>query len=130
MDINLPAKKEATNRLFLNTVLLGGSTGDKITAAKNAGFDQLELWHRDAESFQGNAESLRHQLAVSHIGLTDYQVLLDFDGAPGAKRDAKRREALAILDAALRVGADTLLVPASTDKSCDPSCVIEDMRWL
>jgi 4-hydroxyphenylpyruvate dioxygenase len=130
MDINLPAKKEVTNRLFLNTILLGGSTDDKITAAKSAGFDQIELWHRDVENFQGGAESLRHRLAVSDLGLTDYQVLLDFDGAPSAKRDAKRREALAILDAALRVGADTLLVPASTDKSCDPSRIVEDMRWL
>jgi 4-hydroxyphenylpyruvate dioxygenase len=57
-------------------------------------------------------------------------VLLDFDGAPADRRDAKRREAQSMLDATLGVGADTLLAPASTDPNCDPSRVVENMRWL
>jgi 4-hydroxyphenylpyruvate dioxygenase len=35
-----------------------------------------------------------------------------------------------MLDAARKVGAHTLLVPASTDPNCDPTQVDEDMRWL
>jgi 4-hydroxyphenylpyruvate dioxygenase len=65
-----------------------------------------------------------------HLGLTDYQVLRDFDGAPGNERDAKRREASSMLDTALLVGADTLQVPASTNPNCDPARVVEDMHWL
>ncbi|MDE1148188.1 MAG: sugar phosphate isomerase/epimerase [Azospirillaceae bacterium] len=118
------------NPLFLNTILLGGTTTDKLRAASAAGFAQVELWRQDVEAFGGTPDGLKDELATRTLGLTDYQVLLDFDGAPAAKREAKRREALAMLDTASRVGATTLLVPASTDAACDGARVIEDMAWL
>ena len=35
---------------FLNTILLGGSSTEaKLSAAKDAGFDQVELWRQDVE---------------------------------------------------------------------------------
>lgn len=116
-------------KLFINTILLGGSTHDKVTAAAKAGFDQIELWRQDVEQY-GDALALPSLLQQQSIGLTDYQVLLDFDGAPGIQRDSKRAQALSMLDTAAQVGADTLLVPASTDPGCDPSRIVEDMRWL
>lgn len=118
------------NPLFLNTILLGGSTRDKIHAASKAGFAQIELWRQDVEAFAPGAEALGPTLADQDLGLTDYQVLLDFDGAPDTKREAKRREALSMLDTAVRVGAGTLLTPASTDRDCVSGRVVEDMAWL
>ena len=113
------------NPLFLNTILLGGSTHDKLRAASQAGFAQIELWRQDVDGFAPGADELKIELATSGLGLTDYQVLLDFDGAPDGKREAKRQEALSMLDTAARVGATTLLTPASTDADCVSSRVIE-----
>lgn len=116
--------------LFINTILLGGSTLDKLAAARDAGFDQIELWRQDVEQYYRSPAQLKDRLEERGLGLTDYQVLLDFDGAPAQKREAKRSEALQMLDTAVEVGATTLLVPASTDVSCNPDTIVEDMRWL
>jgi len=77
------------NPLFINTVLLGGTTEEKIIAAAQAGFTQLELWRQDVEAAKGPAQDVAALLQKQQLGLTDYQVLLDFDGAP----DEQRREA-------------------------------------
>ncbi|EIZ83211.1 4-hydroxyphenylpyruvate dioxygenase [Methylobacterium sp. GXF4] len=113
---------------FVNTVLLGGSPEEKLRAARAAGFDQVELWSTDVERAEDGATGLRARVAA--LGPTDYQVLLDFDGAPGDARAAKRNEALTLLDTAAALGAGTLLVPASTDPDCDPARITEDLVWL
>jgi 4-hydroxyphenylpyruvate dioxygenase len=103
---------------------------EKVTAAQAAGFDQIELWRQDVEAFAQGAGGLKTRLETLHLGLTDYQPLLDFDGAPPNRRDGKRQEAETMLDTAVKVGAPTLLTPASTDPNCDPGRVVGDMRWL
>lgn len=118
------------NKLFINTILLGGSTTDKLVAAKRAGFDQIELWRQDAEAFPQGPAMLKGKLADLSLGLTDYQVLLDFGGAPESIRDSKRTEALAMLDTAVILGATTLLTPASTRADCVAARIDEDMGWL
>jgi 4-hydroxyphenylpyruvate dioxygenase len=122
--------RRPANPLFLNTIVLGGSTEAKVTAVQAAGFDQIELWRQDVEAFPQGAVALKTRLETVHLGLTDYQPLLDFDGAPPNRRDAKRQEAETMLDMAVKVGAPTLLTPASTDPHCDPALVVGDMRWL
>lgn len=119
-----------TNRLFINTVLLGGTTEQKIAAAGAAGFDQIELWRDDVESNVDGAAGVVRALHAAGVGLTDFQVLLDFDGAPGDRRADQRQEALRMLDTAVQVGATTLLVPASTDAECDPDRIVDDLVWL
>ncbi|UAK24264.1 sugar phosphate isomerase/epimerase family protein [Sphingomonas nostoxanthinifaciens] len=118
------------NPLFLNTVLLGGDTKAKLAAASEAGFDQIELWTSDVAALDGGAAATRALAATLQIGFTDYQVLLDFDGAPGDKREVKRAEALAMLDTAAEIGIDTVLVPASTDPACDRARIGDDLAWL
>ncbi|MET1023607.1 MAG: sugar phosphate isomerase/epimerase family protein [Pseudoxanthomonas sp.] len=113
---------------FLNTVLLGGSTDDKLQAAARAGFDQVELWRQDVQA--ASVQEVSATLARTGLGVTDVQVLLDFDGAPADKRQAKRDEALQLLDLAQQLGTRTVLVPASTDLDCDAARVVEDLRWL
>lgn len=116
--------------LFINTVLLGGTPEEKLRAAQAAGFDQVELWTDDVEALDGGAARARVLSSELGLGFTDYQVLMDFDGAPGGKRDAKRAEATRLLDAALVLGSSTVLAPASTDPDCDRSRIAEDMSWL
>ena len=76
------------------------------------------------------ANAVRRQLDRLRLGLSDYQVLLNFDGAPGDRCTAKREEALVMLSTAVKVGATTILAPASTDKACDRTRIIEDLGWL
>jgi 4-hydroxyphenylpyruvate dioxygenase len=118
------------NALFLNTVLPGGTPEEKVRAAAEAGFSQLELWQQDVERAPGGVTGVRRLLQANALSLTDYQVLLDFDGAPDAIRPSKRAEALQMLDTARALGADTLLAPASTDPHCVAGREAEDLRWL
>jgi 4-hydroxyphenylpyruvate dioxygenase len=118
------------NPLFINTVLLGGSTAEKIRAAGDAGFDAVELWREDLSSFPDTPEGLRRLLAQHSVGLADFQVLRDFDGAPGDVRTSKRREALRFLDSAVEVAAPLVLVAASTDPQSDRTRIVDDLRWL
>lgn len=118
------------NPLFINTILLGGKPTEKIAAASAAGFDQIELWRQDVEAYDGNPEGLGRWIQQQAMGLTDYQVLPDFDGAPDDIRENKRAEALSMLDAAVKLGATTVLAPASTDRRCIANRINDDMRWL
>ena len=118
------------NALFLNTILLGGTTAQKLEAVADAGFAQAELWQQDVQETGGDTEGIRHHLSSLGISLTDYQVLLDFDGAADVHREIKRQQALEILDTAVKVGADTVLVPANTERGCLPDKIVSDLQWL
>lgn len=118
------------NPLFINTVLLSGTPEEKLQAAAEAGFHQVELWRQDIEASQQQPEAFANTIYQQKLQLTDYQVLLDFDGAPDDRRDAKRQEALAMLDTAVTLKASTLLVPSSTDAGCVAGTQEEDLRWL
>lgn len=116
--------------LFINTVVLGGSTEQKIAAAGAAGFHDIELWRQDVAAAADGVAGVQAALGRAGVGLTDFQVLLDFDGAPGGHRMVRRQEAVRMLDQAVQLGADTLLAPASTDAGCDPARIVDDLVWL
>lgn len=118
------------NALFLNTILLGGTTAQKLEAVAGAGFAEAELWQQDVVETGGDTEGIRHHLSSLGISLTDYQVLLDFDGAADVNREIKRQQALEILDTAVKVGADTVLVPANTERGCLQDKIVSDLQWL
>ncbi|MGB9097309.1 sugar phosphate isomerase/epimerase family protein [Erwinia sp.] len=120
----------SSNPLFINTVLLGGSTEEKLQAASLAGFNQVELWRQDVESARGDTSNVATLLGNNRLALTDFQVLLDFDGAPEEQWEAKREEALHMLEMAVQLGATTLLTPASTAQDCIAEREEEDIRWL
>lgn len=115
-----------SNPRFLNTVLLGGTFAQKLDAIANAGFDGVEVWQQNAE--KAVAET-RQQLDDLSLARTDYQVLLDFDGAVGKKRDEKRREALTMLATAHAIGSPMILVAANTAE-CDKQNIVTDIKWL
>lgn len=118
------------NPLFINTILLGGSSEEKLYAAAAAGFHQIEIWQQDVTHAQDGAAALAERCQQLGLGMTDYQVLLDFDGAPDDLRQEKRQEALHMMNTAQRLGASTLLVPASTHHACRADRIEEDLRWL
>lgn len=118
------------NPLFINTILLGGTPTQKIAAARAAGFEQIEILTDDVDAYDGSPEVLGRWLQEMGIGLTDYQVLREFDGAPENLRAKKRAEALSMLDTAAKMGADTVLTTASTDPACIAANIDDDLRWL
>ncbi len=118
------------NPLFINTILLGGTPTEKIAAAHAAGFEQIEILTHDVEGYGASPECLGESLRELGVELTDYQVLRDFEGAPGSLREKKRAEALSMLNVASRIGADTVLVTASSDPACIAANIDDDLRWL
>jgi 4-hydroxyphenylpyruvate dioxygenase len=120
----------SSNPLFINTIVLGGGTKEKLVAAERAGFIQVELGLADVEAFDGGISSLRQFLRDHGLVLTDFQSLTDFDGACDSLRGSKRAEAMRLLDTAAHLGAGTLLTTASTHSQCLPERVDDDLRWL
>lgn len=118
-----------THSFFINTILLGGTTTEKVEAAADAGFSGVELWTHDVDQF-GDPDALRSVLRDRRIDLIDFQVLRDFDGAPDDVREAKRAEAERYLDRASALGAPMILVAASTDPRSIADRIVDDLRWL
>lgn len=119
-----------SNPLFINTVALGGTPRQKITAARSAGFHQVELWSQDLEGYERDREAFGDWIREQLISLTAYDVLRDFEGAADDLRESKRAEALGMLEMTAKLGADTLLTTASSDPNCIVSRVDEDILWL
>jgi len=115
-----------TQPAFLNLVLLSGEPEKKLQAAREAGFDQVEIWREDVEACHGGAA----RLAQQGLGFTNLQVLRDFSGAPGELRLQKRDELRQFIQMANALGCDTIQAPATTRDDCIEEQIDEDLRWL
>ncbi len=115
-----------TQPAFLNLVLLSGNTEEKLQAAREAGFDQVEIWREDVDASRQGAAHLAQQ----GLGFTNLQVLRDFTGAPGELRRQKRDELRQFIEMAQALGCDTLQAPATTREDCIAGQIDEDLRWL
>ena len=123
-------RNNPTNTPFINTVLLGGSTDQKIEAAGAAGFDEVEIWIADVDNHPESDIGVANSLRANAVRATDLQVLRDFDGAPDDAKPGKRAEALRLLDTASAIGAPMIMVAASTSADCVADRVTDDLRWL
>lgn len=119
-----------TNPTFLNLVLLNGEPGQKLQAARDAGFDQVEIWREDVEACEGGAAALAEISARQGPGFTNLQVLRDFTGAPSALRSQKREELRQFIQIAQALGCDTIQAPASTREDCCADQIDDDLRWM
>lgn len=120
----------SSNKTFLNFILLGGTTEQKIAATRAAGFDEAEIWKEDVQAYPGSPSELKAHVAQVGLGLADVMVLRDFAGAPQHLHEEKRSQAIQMLDMAVAIGTDTVQSPATTLADCDPDKVDEDLRWL
>lgn len=102
----------------------------KIEAARSAGFDQIEIWREDVEAHQDGPLNLGSKLRDLGVGVADYQVVRDFDGAPDLLREEKRAQVICMLDTAVQLGTNTVLVTASSDPACIAARINDDLRWL
>lgn len=115
-----------SHSFFLNLVLLGGEPDQKLQAAREAGFDQVEIWLEDVHACQHGAAWLKQQ----QPGFINLQVLRDFAGAPGHLRQQKRDELQQFIETAQALGCDTIQAPATTRADAISEQVDEDLRWL
>lgn len=80
----------AENALFINMAIFGGMPEEKVHAAAQAGFQQIELWHQDVRQPRCDATGGAQLREKQHLALTDYQLLLDFDGTPDRSKQAAK----------------------------------------
>ncbi|QHM73359.1 sugar phosphate isomerase/epimerase family protein [Mixta intestinalis] len=120
----------SNNPTFLNLVLLSGETHAQLQAAKQAGFDRVEIWQNNIESAEGGAAAVREQAQQLGLGFINCQVLSDFAGAPLDIRNEKRRQAQQFFQLAQAIGCDTVQAPACTRADCQADLIDEDLRWL
>lgn len=120
----------STNKTFLNFILLGGTTEQKIAATRDAGFDEAEIWLEDVQRYPGSPDELKAQVEQAGLRLQDVMVLRDFAGAPSHLHEEKREQAVKMLDLAVAIGTDTVQSPATTLRDCEPDKIDEDLRWL
>lgn len=118
------------NPTFLNLVLLNGEPEEKLQAAHDAGFDQVEIWREDVEACDGGAAALARIATQQGTGFTNLQVLRDFTGAPSALRGQKREELRQFIHIAQVLGCDTIQAPASTREDCRADQIDDDLRWM
>lgn len=119
-----------TNPTFLNLVLLEGNPLTLLHAAKQAGFDEVEIWQENVQAAQGGAAAIRAQAQRLNLSFTNCQVLRDFAGAPLALREEKRRQAQQFFQLAQAIGCRTVQAPACTRKDCQADLIDDDLRWL
>ena len=120
----------ANNARFLNLVLLEGKPLTLLHAAKQAGFDEVEIWQEHVQAAEGGAEAIRVQAQRLNLGLTNCQVLRDFAGAPLTLRAEKRQQARQFFQLAQAIGCRTVQAPACTRADCRADLIDEDLRWL
>lgn len=118
------------NRTFLNLVLLDGEPLTLLQAAKQAGFDEVEIWQENVEAAEGGAAAVRAQAQQLGLGFTNCQVLRDFAGAPLSLRKEKRQQAQQFFRLAQALGCQTVQAPACTRDDCQAELIDEDLRWL
>lgn len=118
------------NPKFLNLVLLNGGPEQKLQAAREAGFDQVEIWRKDVQACEQGAAALAQFAGQQGIGFTNLQVLRDFTGASDGLRVEKREELRQFIQIAQALGCDTIQAPATTREDCLPECIDDDLRWM
>jgi 4-hydroxyphenylpyruvate dioxygenase len=115
-----------------NTATFGGTLAGKIEASARAGFAGIELWAKDVEECPGGAAEARRLLADSGLAIYSFQVLRDFAAQPTSRRVEVRAEAEKYFDRMQDIGAETLLVCATTrdDAHDDPDLAAADLAEL
>ncbi|PPI87732.1 xylose isomerase [Candidatus Pantoea edessiphila] len=118
------------NLKFLNLVLLGGETEQKLKAAHAAGFDQVEIWREDIENNSNGISSITKFAIKKGIGFTNLQVLRDFAGIPNGQHKQKRKELRQFIHLAQAIGCNAIQAPASTREDCLIDKIDDDLRWI
>ncbi len=119
-------------RTSIATVCLSGSLTEKLSAAREAGFDGVEIFEPDLIASPDSPESIRER--AEHLGLTLdlYQPFRDFEGVGPAALAHNLRRAEAKFQLMNRLGIDTILLCSNvaTAQSGDENLAAAQLRTL
>jgi sugar phosphate isomerase/epimerase len=116
----------------MDTITLAGGLAQKLTAIRNAGFQQVMLSAKDLTQHEAGWEAAVELVRNSGLRVTGFQVLRDFEGLSGHLHHYKVDIAKSMLDMCEAVGSQVLLVCSSTSvhASPDPDDLARDLRQL
>ncbi|MEY2622583.1 MAG: Inosose isomerase [Pseudomonadota bacterium] len=116
----------------MDTITLNGTLAAKLSAMREAGFDQVMLMARDLVSHSEGVQGAVRSLRDSGMRATGFQVLRDFEGLSGHLHDYKVDIAKSMLQMCAATGAQTLLACSSSLKhaSLDTDHIVADLRKL
>ena len=116
----------------MDSITLAGSLEAKLTAVRDAGFEQIMLQARDIVGNPGGEAAAVAAVRASGLRVTGFQVLRDFEGLSGHLHDYKVDIAKAMLDMCRQLGSRVLLACSSTSTHAtgERSALARDLRKL
>ena len=122
----------ALDRFGISTATLAGPLGEKLRAAREAGFTSVSLAARDLVAHSDGVDAAAAMIRASGLRVGAFQSLRDFEGLPPHLRDYKLEVTKSLLDLMERVDARLLLVGSSTspNASGDLQRIADDLSLL
>jgi len=116
----------------MDTVSLAGTLEAKLRAIADAGFSQVMLSARDLVAHPSGLEAAIAAVRSSHLRVTGFQVLRDFEGLSGNLHQYKVDIAKSMIEMCAGLGCKVLLACSSTlvHAAEDPARLAHDLRKL
>jgi 4-hydroxyphenylpyruvate dioxygenase len=119
-------------RTSIATVCLSGTLDEKLIAARDAGFDGVEIFEPDLVASPASPEHIRARAAELGLALDLYQPFRDFEGVGPDLLEHNLRRAAAKFALMNRLGIDTMLLCSNvaTARSGDEQLAAAQLREL
>ncbi len=116
----------------MDTITFAGGLEAKLSAIKEAGFEQVMLNARDIVGHLGGVEAAVQVVKSSGLRITGFQVLRDFEGLEGHLHGYKVDIAKSMLQMCAALGSPVLLACSSTSRhaSADKDIIAKSLRKL
>jgi 4-hydroxyphenylpyruvate dioxygenase len=119
-------------RTSIATVCLSGTLDQKLVAAREAGFDGVEIFEPDLIASPDSPEMIRARVKELHLSLDLYQPFRDFEGVGPDLLEQNLRRAAAKFGLMNRLGITTMLLCSNvaTARSGDEQLAARQLREL
>jgi len=119
-------------RTSIATVCLSGTLDEKLVAAREAGFDGVEIFEPDLVASPTSPEAVRARAAQLGLSLDLYQPFRDFEGVGPDLLDRNLERAAAKFTLMNRLGIETMLLCSNvaTARSGDEQLAATQLREL
>lgn len=119
-------------RLSATTSTFGGALDGKLRAIAAAGFGQTEFWPKDLFEHPDGPDAAMTQLRACGLGISAYQALRNYEGAPPEQRARTLGIATQMMDQMALLGADLLVVASNTAEAASPDLAraADDLAYL
>jgi 4-hydroxyphenylpyruvate dioxygenase len=119
-------------RTSIATVCLSGTLDQKLVAAREAGFDGVEIFEPDLVASPQSPEAIRARAEQLGLSLDLYQPFRDFEGVGPELLEQNLRRAAAKFDLMNRLGIETMLLCSNvaTARSGDEQLAAAQLRQL